>query len=200
MLDITLQTTDTSDLFSEKALLDSGATGSFIDKDFVRRHHIKTRPLHRPIPVYNIDGTLNESGSISEVADFVLHYRDHTERTQFAVTSLGKQKVVLGFSWLRDHNPEVDWTTGEVKMSRCPARCRTCFVENQKEKKQRRFEEGRVKTCRAGPSPRTSLAEEAEEVEETVESPEVVMEEGDRLFACTLPPESEFLRASQTIL
>ena len=26
-------------------------------------------------------------------------------------------------SWLRKHNPEIDWVTGEVKMSRCPPHC-----------------------------------------------------------------------------
>jgi len=26
-------------------------------------------------------------------------------------------------SWLRHHNPEIDWKTGEVKMTRCPDEC-----------------------------------------------------------------------------
>jgi len=25
--------------------------------------------------------------------------------------------------WLRRHNPEIDWKTGEVKMTRCPDKC-----------------------------------------------------------------------------
>ena len=25
--------------------------------------------------------------------------------------------------WLRRHNPEIDWKTGEIKMMRCPDKC-----------------------------------------------------------------------------
>ena len=25
--------------------------------------------------------------------------------------------------WLRCHNPEIDWKTGEIKMMRCPDKC-----------------------------------------------------------------------------
>jgi hypothetical protein len=72
------------------------------------------------IYVYNVDGTLNKVGSIHEVVDLVLNYKGHTEQTQFVITSLGRQKMILEFSWLRGHNPEVNWVLGEVKMSHCP--------------------------------------------------------------------------------
>ena len=29
----------------------------------------------------------------------------------------------MGMPWLRCHNPEIDWKTGEVKMTRCPEEC-----------------------------------------------------------------------------
>ena len=31
--------------------------------------------------------------------------------------------VILGMLWLARHNPEIDWRTGEVKMTRCPVEC-----------------------------------------------------------------------------
>jgi len=31
--------------------------------------------------------------------------------------------VILGMPWLICHNPEIDWKTGEVKMTRCPEEC-----------------------------------------------------------------------------
>jgi len=71
-------------------------------------------------PVYNVDRTLNEAGSITEVVDLILRYWNHSEQTLFSVTGLGKQKLIPGHSWLLKHNPEIDWMTGEVKMSRCP--------------------------------------------------------------------------------
>src|SRR6267154_4076562 len=98
------------------------------------------RTLSHPIPVYNIDGTLNEAGSIHEVVDVVLCYKDNSEWVQFAVTGLGKQDVIRGYIWLKDHNPEVDWITKEVKMSCCPSCCSTCRTEIKQERHQRQTE------------------------------------------------------------
>ena len=30
----------------------------------------------------------------------------------------------MGMPWLAHYNPEIDWRTGEVKMTRCPEECR----------------------------------------------------------------------------
>jgi len=103
--------------------------------------------------VYNVDGTPNEQGAIRDIVDVVMRFRDHTERAQFAVTGLGKSQMILGLSWLREHNPEIDWATSEVKMSRCPSRCRTCEHEVAQERKVRKASAMRVRTCRAGPLP-----------------------------------------------
>ena len=127
LLDIELRTTDTNATCRVKALLDSGATGMFIDADFVKRNGWSVRELSRSIPVFNVDGTLNEAGSIRSVADLVLSYDDHSERTAFAVTGLGKHDVILGFPWLQSHNPEVDWSNKKVRLNRCPRGCSTCL-------------------------------------------------------------------------
>ena len=113
-------TTDTSKLHSIKALLDSRVTGSFIDRDFVRSKEINTRTLSRNIPVFNVDGSPNEAGQISEVVDVLLHYKTYSERMLLAVSGLGKQSLILGYNWLKDHNPKVDWEKEEVEMTRCP--------------------------------------------------------------------------------
>jgi hypothetical protein len=42
----------------------------------------------------------NEAGMIVENTDLVLCYDDHSEHTQFAVTYLGKQSMILGYNWL----------------------------------------------------------------------------------------------------
>jgi len=63
---------DTSKLYSIKALLDCGATGSFINRNFVRSKGMNTRTLSCNIPVFNVDGSPNETGQISEVVDIVL--------------------------------------------------------------------------------------------------------------------------------
>ena len=99
------------------ALVDSGATGLFINWEYIKSNQIPTKKLSQPIPVYNVDRTTNTEGAISEVADLLLHYNGHSERALFSVMGLGRQNLILGHTWLRDHNPEVDWRTGNVKMS-----------------------------------------------------------------------------------
>jgi len=94
---------------SVKALLDSGATGNFINKDFVYMKGMSTQSISYPIPVYNMDGSPNEAGQISKVVDIVLHYKTHSKRTLFTVSSLGKQSMILSYTWLKDHNLEVNW-------------------------------------------------------------------------------------------
>jgi len=120
---VEIGTTDTSKLHSVKALLDCGATGSFIDRDFVRSKGINTWTLSHNIPVFNVDGSPNKAGQISEVVDIVFCYKTHSERIFLAVSRLGKQSLILGYDWLKDHNPRIDWEKGEVEMTRCPLCC-----------------------------------------------------------------------------
>ena len=47
------------------AMVDSGATSLFIDHKFVNQHKMLLEPLKQPITLYNIDGSLNEAGSVT---------------------------------------------------------------------------------------------------------------------------------------
>ena len=78
-LNIELQTTDTGETRAVKALLDSGATGMFIDHAYIKANCFPTRTLSSPIPIRNVDGTLNEAGSVTEVVELVLRYQNHSE-------------------------------------------------------------------------------------------------------------------------
>jgi len=71
------------------------------------------------IPVFNVDGSPNEAGQISKVVDVVLCYKTHSERMLLAISGLGKQSMILGYDWLKDHNPRIDWEKGEVEMTHC---------------------------------------------------------------------------------
>ncbi|EEB90203.1 hypothetical protein MPER_11620 [Moniliophthora perniciosa FA553] len=194
--------------------IDCGATDKFIDKDYAKSNGFVLRPLSRPIPVYNVDGTPNHLGTITEMADVVLKYKDHTERTMFAVTSLGKQTVLLGYSWLEKHNPEINWQTKEVKMSRCPRVCTTCRDEVRQEGKLRRAEARRAHKWNAQPWPTftedldseddCALDLDDEDDSDTDRDPSVgvdALEEEDRIFACNLHPNSpaHHINATSTV-
>jgi len=87
-LKVKLETTDTGEVESVNSFVDSGATGEFIDRHYAKSNWLHTQKLSEPIPVYNVDGTLNKAGSITEVKDLILRYRNHSERTLFTVTGL----------------------------------------------------------------------------------------------------------------
>jgi len=147
VLPIKIGTTDTSEVYSVKALLDSGATGNFIDKDSVCMKGISTRSISCPILVFNMDSSSNEARQISEVVDVILHYKIHSERMLLAVSNLGKQSMILSYTWLKDHNPEVNWQTREVQMNRCPPRCEGYRVIQKERALQRKMEARAVNVC-----------------------------------------------------
>src|SRR5258708_10566156 len=108
-MSVELQTTTTT-------LLDSGATGMFVNQAFAQKHKLETRPLPNPVPVHNVNGTLNENGSMTEEVEVILWYGQHMEKACLAVANLGQQTVIIRHSWLTHHNPEVDWACQSVTM------------------------------------------------------------------------------------
>jgi hypothetical protein len=79
-----------------------------IDMELVKLNNIPTCPLTKPIPIYNIDSTANDTSAIIDIANVILQYKHHSERTQLAITHLGKQSLILGYNWLQYHNPEIN--------------------------------------------------------------------------------------------
>ncbi|KAG6863340.1 hypothetical protein C0993_011941, partial [Termitomyces sp. T159_Od127] len=126
--------------------------------------------------------------------------------------------MILGFTWLQEHNPEVDWARGKVAMSRCPWRCSTCTTEVKEERWAGARECAAIRACRAGHLPFANLdlldppllafprrealykddrssgrAPEDEPGGEFhgihhPELPDEVVEVGDRIYATTLHP------------
>src|SRR5260370_36834442 len=108
---------------SMSALLDSGATGMFINRSFMQKHQLETTLLPQPVLVRNVDSSPNENGSVTEEVHITLHFRHHSKRAHLAVANLRQQTVIIGHSWLTLHNLEVDWVSQKVLMMRCPPSC-----------------------------------------------------------------------------
>ena len=99
-------------------MVDSGATGLFMNERFAKENGLVRRQLKKPLQVFNIDGTLNHSGSIREFAPMAITVDGHKHWVDFLITDLGKENLILGLPWLRRVNPEVDWAKGllSIKM------------------------------------------------------------------------------------
>ena len=199
-----LRTTDTLEEVNTNVLVDCGATGDFIDEGFVERSKIPTQKLSQPIPVYNVDGLPNEAGSITKVTDMIMTYKGHSEWILLAVTQLGKQDTILGMTWLKKHNPEIDFTTGSVKLTCCSPRCCTCCRDEAREEHCASKAQARViNTCRTGPLP--AFVEDTDDEDDDDQVPELKgfveyeYEEGDRVWAASIPPAPEYICATASV-
>jgi len=80
--------------------------------------------MERPIYVRNVDGTFNKEEPIENTVEVNIYYQEYRERTEIDVIRGQKWSIILEIPWLACYNPEIDWRTGEVKMTRCPKECR----------------------------------------------------------------------------
>ena len=106
-----------------KALLDSGAAGLVMSSEFAKKQGFELKKLERPINVRNVDRSFNKEGPIENTMEVNIYYQGHRERMKIDVIGGQKWTVILGMLWLAHHNPEIDWRTEEVKMTRCSEKC-----------------------------------------------------------------------------
>jgi hypothetical protein len=220
-VEVEIESTDSAVRRCTQALIDCGATGCFIDIEWAKLNSIPTCPLTKPIHIYNVDGTANDTGMITDIANIILRYEKHSDRTQLAITRLGKQSLILGYNWLCNHNPEINWQTKDVKMSCCPVQCSTCRVEEKRDAKMWKSTTSQINVCRSGAfltmveededeSPHVNADETDEEAQDTCPAlddnldsdvDDVTIEEGDRVFMMMvhLVDPQHFVRAWSTV-
>jgi len=56
----------------KRILVDSGATDNFIHPKFVRRLRVGTQQLERSMKIWNIDGSTNRAGQLTEYIDLLV--------------------------------------------------------------------------------------------------------------------------------
>ena len=186
-LKLEIETTNTVEKKTITALLYSDAMGEFIDRDYAKSCRFNLVKLTQPIPVQNVDGTLNEARSIMEAVSLILCYKNNSEKTLFCITNLGRQKMILRHSWLCKHNPEIDWNTGNVKMSWCPPQCCSgCRDKIRQERLIQKAESRRIDICSAG---HHDSALDLELDQADLRDEPISIEEGDRILATSLLPD-----------
>jgi len=63
-LDIGIEKVNTHEGITVKTLLDSSATGIFINREMAKKHDFKITKLERPLKVKNVNRTENTGGNI----------------------------------------------------------------------------------------------------------------------------------------
>ena len=118
MVKIGLERLDMQEGIMVEALLDSGAMGLVMSSEFAKKQGFRLKKLKRLMQVRNVDGSFNKEGPIENTMEVNIYYQGHRKRTEIDVIGGQKWSVILGMPWLACHNPEIDWRTGEVKMTR----------------------------------------------------------------------------------
>lgn len=96
-------------------MIDSSATALFIHDKFVCKHQVAKYPLKHEITVQNIDGTQNKARKITHYARLTLKVGGYKGQKQFLITDVGPEDMILGLPWLKEVNPAIDWTMGEME-------------------------------------------------------------------------------------
>jgi len=78
----------------------------------------KLKRIEKLIDVRNINGTFNKVGPIEHTVEVNIFYKEYIKRTKIDVIGEQKWNVILELSWLIHNNPEIDWKTGKVNMTR----------------------------------------------------------------------------------
>ena len=86
--------------------------------EFVKKQGFKLKKIKNLIYVRNIDRMFNKERLIENTVEVNIYYQKYQERIEINIIGGQKWNVILGMLQLTCHNPEIDWRTGEVKMTR----------------------------------------------------------------------------------
>jgi len=78
-----------------KALLDSSATGLFMDTQFVKRKGFKLERLKNSLLVRNINEIVNVGRAITHQVECNMFFKGHIERVKMDIYNLEKTEVIL---------------------------------------------------------------------------------------------------------
>jgi hypothetical protein len=71
--------------------------------------------MHTPKMVKNVDGMENQEGQITHFCILRTTLGGKEKAQQFYITSLGRDRMILGYPWLCEYNPKIDWKEGKIE-------------------------------------------------------------------------------------
>ena len=86
----------------------------FINQNYARAAGFKLCKLKTPLHSYNMDGTENKWGMIKTYINLDLEINWRKTSTDLLATGLGKEQIILGFPWLYEHNPDINWKLWKI--------------------------------------------------------------------------------------
>jgi hypothetical protein len=109
---VTIQTSE--ERATRKALLNSGATESFLHPQIIEELKLFTCMLDWPRKVWNVDGMDNWLGEVIKEVWMQVFHESHNKVHRFLVTDIGEDDIILGYPFFEVANPMVNWPMGKV--------------------------------------------------------------------------------------
>ena len=101
-------------------LIDSGETRNFMDICLLSLDNFVLIHLPEPITAYNVDGTMNQKGTIRWKARTTITFEDHADPIELMILQLSKPRIILGMPWLKKWNPKIDWNHLSMSLPSSP--------------------------------------------------------------------------------
>lgn len=96
-------------------LIDSGCEQNLIDSVLVQQLSIETEPLAVPLRVTALDGkNLTQITHQTKPLKLIIS-GNHCELCSFFVFSTTSSPIILGFQWLQQHNPHINWLDKQIE-------------------------------------------------------------------------------------
>jgi len=111
------------ELVTINAMINSGATEDFIDREVWNKYGIKRIKAKKPREIYLADGKPSAMGPVTHITKVPMDISSHRELPTFQVANLQNHEVILGMPWLREHNPTIDWNDKRITFN--SERCTT---------------------------------------------------------------------------
>jgi len=107
------------------AMIDSGPTEDFINKEVCNKHGIQMIKVKNPSEIFLADGKPSPMGPVTHMTKVPIDISSHRELATLQVANLQNHEVILRMPWLREHNPKIDWNDTRIifNSERCTTWC-----------------------------------------------------------------------------
>src|SRR6185369_903500 len=117
--------------------IDSGCDITGINPYLVYKLGLEIKKID-PIKITNADRSKNASNITDKEAMFTLELPYHTSYTKALIYNIGKLDILLDKDWLKIHNLEINWKTGQYEFTRChnkwKIKTKACIKKDRAEK------------------------------------------------------------------
>jgi hypothetical protein len=92
------------------AVIDSGATASYVSWRLIWEHRISTHKLSKPFNLRTVNGSHSKDGQVTDYCILFIKIDQRTMIRKFNITLLSEQDdMLLGYPWLAAIWPDINW-------------------------------------------------------------------------------------------